>query len=137
MPQTTILIRHADVPAGGGDQALSAGGTVRAQALRRVLRDAGISAIVVSHFKRTQQTAAPLAAHLGLVPRVAEDVAGAVAAILALQPDAVALVVGHTTTLPGISSGLGGPVLPAIKPQEFDHLFVQAGRRVTHLRYGA
>ena len=137
MPPTTILIRHADTTPGPDDPPLNAAGKARAQELRRVLGDTGISAIFVSAFKRTQQTAAPLAADLGLEPLVPPDVAATVAAIRALPAAAVALVVGHTTTLPGINAGLGGPALPAIDLKEFDHLFVHSARRIAHLRYGA
>ena len=138
MPPTTILIRHADITAGPGDDApLNAAGKARAQELRRVLGDARIGAIFVSTFRRTQETAAPLAADLGLDPLVPRDVAATVAAIRALPADAVALVVGHTSTLAGINAGLGGPALPAIDLQEFDHLFVRGAGSIAHLRYGA
>lgn len=137
MAPHTILIRHADVtPGGGDDPPLNAAGTARAKQLRRVLGDARISAIFVSERQRTQQTAKPLAAHLGLSPKEIGDEAGTVAAILALPSAATVLVIGHTTTLPDICAGLGGPALPAISPTEFDHLFIQTGKRVTHLRYG-
>jgi broad specificity phosphatase PhoE len=138
VPPTTILIRHADVtPGGGSDPPLNAAGGARAQELRHVLGDAGISAIFVSQFQRTQRTAKPLAADLGLVPTVLGDAARAVAAIRKLPSAAVVLVVGHTTTLPDISAGLGGPAIPAINLTDFDHLFVHARGRLTHLRYGA
>jgi phosphohistidine phosphatase SixA len=137
VPPTTILIRHADVtPGTGSDPPLNAAGVARAEELRHVLADARISRIFVSTFQRTQRTAAPLATDLGIVPAVA-DVAGAVAAIRKLPARAVVLVVGHTTTLPDVSAGLGGPTIPAIELSEFDHLFVHARGRLTHLRYGA
>jgi len=138
VPPTTILIRHADVtPGGGSDPPLNAKGVARAHELRHVLADARISRIFVSQFQRSQRTAEPLAADLGIVPAVVADVAGAVTAIRKLRATAVVLVVGHTTTLPDISAGLGGPAIPAIGLSEFDHLFVHARGRLTHLRYGA
>jgi broad specificity phosphatase PhoE len=138
VPPTAILIRHADVtPGGGSDPPLNAAGVARAQELRHVLADARISSIFVSEFQRTQRTAEPLAADLGIVPAVVRDVGGAVAAIRKLPATAVVLVVGHTTTLPGISAGLGGSSIPAIDLAEFDNLFVHARGRLTHLRYGA
>jgi phosphohistidine phosphatase SixA len=138
MRALTILIRHADVPAGGGDRALNAAGRARAKELRHVLRDAHVESIFVTEFRRTQQTAEPLAAQLGIVPAVIDqvDVAVLTDKIRNLPAEAVALVIGHTTTLPDISAGLGGPPLPAIGPTEFDRLFVQAHGLLAQLRYG-
>jgi broad specificity phosphatase PhoE len=135
---TTVLIRHADVPAGAGiDPALSAEGLARARELRHVLRDTGIGAIFVTQFRRTKETAKPLAEDLGITPTVIDDVEPLVTAIRALPPGSRALVVGHTNTVPDVISGLGGPAIPAIGATEFDNLFVQAQGRLIHLRYGA
>ncbi len=70
------------------------------------------------------------------MPTQAPDAESALATIRDLPSDSVVLVVGHTTTLPVISAGLGGPALPTIGQQQFDHLFVQRGPHVTHLLYG-
>src|SRR4051812_14663267 len=59
---TLFLVRHAEKASdGGNDPGLSAAGQQRAQALARMLKDAGIAAIFTTEFKRTQATAAPLA----------------------------------------------------------------------------
>jgi broad specificity phosphatase PhoE len=102
-----------------------------------VLRDAGISAIFVTQFRRTQETAKPLAADLDITPTVIDDVEPLVTAIRALPPGSSALVVGHTNTVPGVIIGLGGPAVSPIGASEFDNLFVQAQGRLIHLRYGA
>jgi len=140
MPALTILIRHADVPdPAGSDPALNGAGRARAKELRHVLGDAHVDSIFVTQFRRTQQTAKPLAAQLGIDPTVIEqdDVARLTDTIRDLPASAVALVIGHTTTLPDICAGLGGPPMPAIGPAEFDRLFVQARNRLAQLRYGA
>jgi phosphohistidine phosphatase SixA len=135
---TGVLIRHADVnPGSGTDPPLNAAGLARAQELRHVLADTGIGAIFVTHFQRSQQTAEPLASDLTLVPAVIDDVGGVVAAIRTLPSSSVALVIGHTNTLPEISAALGGVSFPAIGATEFDRLFVLARGRLTRLRYGA
>jgi broad specificity phosphatase PhoE len=100
-----------------------------------VLGDAGIVAILVTSLRRSQQTAAPLAAALGLEPTVADEVDDAVAAIRARKRGTV-LAVGHTNTVPEIIAGLGGPAGVTIGPEEFDRLFVFSQRRLTRLRYG-
>jgi phosphohistidine phosphatase SixA len=133
-----VLIRHADVNIGSGtDPGLNAAGVIRAEELRHVLRNAGVQAIFVSSFLRTQQTAAPLAGDLGVTPTAVADAAAAVAAIRALPSSAAALVVGHTNTLPAIATGLGAGSFPAIGATEFDRLFVLDRGRLTALRYGA
>ena len=71
---TVFLVRHAeradDANAGpkmtGTDPDLSGQGVLRAQALARALKDAKITAIYTTEFKRTRQTAAPLATALGV-----------------------------------------------------------------------
>jgi hypothetical protein len=84
-----------------------------------------------------------LADDLGLTPTILgeDDLVAAVPdiadAIRALPSSAVALVVGHSHTLSQIIAGLDGPPIPTIRAAEFDHLFVQVGPRLTHLRYGA
>ena len=132
-----ILIRHADVNAGGTDPDLNAAGQTRAQELVHVLGDAGIVAILVTSLRRSQQTAAPLAAALGIQPTVTDQIDDAVAAIRSRQRGDTVLVIGHTNTVPEIIAGLGGPADVTIGPDEFDRLFVLSERRLTRLRYGA
>jgi phosphohistidine phosphatase SixA len=135
---TIVLVRHADVApeAGDPDPALTAAGKARAKELCHALGDAGIAAIFVTSLKRSQQTAAPIAAALALTPEIVDDSSAVVATVRKLPSSWAALVVGHTDTLPEICAGLGGPALPPIGLREFDHLFVLAGKRLTPLRYG-
>ena len=76
-----LLIRHGeserallDAPAplvdGQSDPALAPEGRAQAELVAARLAFAGIDAIYVSTLRRTAETAAPLAARLGLVPRV-------------------------------------------------------------------
>lgn len=132
-----ILLRHAEVPSGAGaDPPLSAAGQARAAALADVIGPAGVDKVIVSSFRRTQETAAPAAGLLGLTPAVHQEPAGILAAIGTLPRSATALVVGHTNTVPEVVAGLGGGTV-VIAATAFDNLFVLAGGRLTHLRYGA
>ncbi len=79
-----LLVRHGASQAyvdgtpfplvdGHGDPPLSADGEVQARQVCARLEAAGIDAIYVTTLRRTAQTAAPLAARLGLAPRVEAD----------------------------------------------------------------
>ncbi len=71
---TIFLVRHAEradtapgtSPTMAADPDLSDAGRARADSLATALKDAKITAIYATEFKRTQQTAAPLAKALGL-----------------------------------------------------------------------
>jgi broad specificity phosphatase PhoE len=67
-----------------------------------------IAAIYVSHFKRTQQTAAAVAARFGLTP-IVYDPADTAALIARVRAGPLpALIVGHSNTVPDIVERLGG-----------------------------
>jgi len=79
-----LLIRHGRTEAarpgvsfamkdGQGDPALHPEGTVQAAAVAERLKSDPLAAIYVTTLRRTHQTAAPLAAHLGLTPRIEGD----------------------------------------------------------------
>ena len=130
-----ILVRHAERADGGAgantmttapaDPLLSAAGAARAARLAQVLADAGITAIYATEFRRTQDTAKPLAAKLGVpvqsVP--AKDTVGLVAKLRAGHAKDVVLVIGHSNTVPEVIKALGGPTV-TIGDQEYDSLFV-------------
>ena len=103
-----VIVRHAEKAANGGnDPDLSPAGRARADALARILKDAGITAIFTSEFKRTQETAAPTATSTHVAPTVvtAKDTAGLVAKLHKMKGNA--LVVGHGNTIPNIIRALG------------------------------
>lgn len=146
-PVTVILVRHAEkAPFGGDDPGLSEAGMDRARALAAALRHAGVTGVVTSPFRRTRDTAQPLAEANGIRPVVAplagsatEHVAELRAAVRRLLPGVV-LVVGHADTVPALVAALNGPELPAICEEVYDTLLVlyeSAGRtRVLRTRYG-
>lgn len=79
-----LLIRHGETQAavrgqsfpmvdGQGDPALRPEGEVQALAVGERLKAEPITALYVTTMQRTHQTAAPLAAYLGLTPRVERD----------------------------------------------------------------
>src|SRR5213078_478315 len=103
-----VIVRHAEKASdGGNDPDLSSAGRARADALARILKNSGITAIFTSEFKRTQETAAPIATSTHLTPTVvaAKDTAGLVAKLHQLNGNA--LVVAHGDTIPNIIKALG------------------------------
>ena len=103
-----VIVRHAEKAANGGnDPDLSSPGRARAEALARILKDSGITAIFTSEFKRTRETAAPTATSAHVTPTVvaAKDTAALVTKLHQLNGNA--LVVGHGDTIPNIVKALG------------------------------
>lgn len=133
---TAILIRHGDITgASVTNPDLNANGIARAVELVHMLGDAGIEKIYATKTRRSQQTARFLADHLGIDPDDEKDDDEVVAEICGLVAPSVALIVGHTDTLPTFIISLGGPQIPEIGDDEFDHLYVLTRGQLTHLRY--
>jgi 2,3-bisphosphoglycerate-dependent phosphoglycerate mutase len=106
------------------DPELSAAGRARAEALASMLKDAGVTAIFATEYKRTQQTAAPLAKLLGItlqsVP--SKDTAALVGRVKSAKGDV--LVVGHSNTVPEIVKALGIDIPITVGEADYDNLFV-------------
>jgi len=144
-----LVVRHAEKAGPSGDVPLSAAGEARAQALVAIGKEAGVSAILTTQFQRTRQTAAPLAAALGITPEVLdvkgpvpEHVQGIAAAIRTRFAGRTVLVVGHSNTVPAIVGALGGPKLPDLCDDLYDDLFTvvvsaDGSARLVHAKYGA
>jgi broad specificity phosphatase PhoE len=121
------VTRHYDTPAGERDPDLIPQGKARAQALARWFRGKKLKAIYVSDFKRTRQTAAPLAAERGIVPEVYDprDTPAIVArARVAKVP---VLIVGHSNTVPDIVQQLGGERPADLQHEDFGDVWTVRG----------
>ena len=124
------LVRHAERADDGMDDQpdppLSAPGRVRAEALARLLSDAGITHIYSTPFRRTEQTAAPLARTLNLPvesydPR---DQASMEAFLERILAPGRHVVVGHSNTTPALVERLGGDPVSPIEEMEYDRIYV-------------
>jgi phosphohistidine phosphatase SixA len=120
---TVILVRHAERQPSGADPSLTAAGKRRASLLAAMFAGSGVTAIFTSAAGRTKQTAAPLAAKVGVAPRQIDD-STALAKGQILAGGACVVVVGHSNTVPEFIEALGGPSDVVIGEHEFDHLFV-------------
>ncbi|MDZ4771551.1 MAG: histidine phosphatase family protein [Planctomycetota bacterium] len=126
-PTTLVLVRHGEKdPAGDArDPGLSKAGAARAERLAQLLEAAGVTHLFATEYHRTQDTLAPLAAR---VSKQVEIVPGAktedlLRALDALPAGSIAVVAGHSNTVPKIAEHFGvllggteksvqGPVLP-------------------------
>lgn len=138
---TVVLLRHAEKASEETDPGLSEAGQERATRLATMLEPAGIAAIYVSEMRRTQQTAAPVAAVAGIEPRVfPADSQGALLRRLKWRHRGdVVLVVGHSNTVPAIAEELGASIGVA-EAEGYSGLWVISysrlrGTRLLALRY--
>jgi len=147
MPSLVVLVRHAErgnEPA--DDPGLTPAGARRAQALAQAFSEGRFEAIVTTQYRRTRETARPLAKRMEMEAEVVPIGAGGIEAHVADVVAAVrrhagpVLVVGHTNTLPGLVTALGGPELPPFADTTFGLALVLAprphGASLLQLRYG-
>lgn len=106
------------------DPDLSEAGRARAKALAVVLKDAGVTAIYATEFKRTQQTAEPLARALGLKTVVISAEETETVSAKLKEAEGNALIVAHSNTIPEISKALGAAFSLEIGEADYDNLFV-------------
>ena len=130
---TIFIVRHAEKADATKDPDLSEAGRARAEALAKTLRDANITAIYATEFKRTQQTAAPLAKVLGITVTIlpAKDNAALAAKLRASTGNA--LVVGHGDTIPDSIKALGISDPINIAENDYDNLFAVVLDQKPHL----
>ncbi len=129
---TIIFVRHAEKAVDGGDDpALSPAGRRRVAELTRQLVDAdvvaGIDAIYVSQYRRSRETAAPLADALNLTINEydAADTEAVLETILKRHKGKIILVVAHSNTLPVLIANLGASKkVPPIAENEYDNIYI-------------
>ena len=138
-PVAIFLLRHAEKSANDPDDPdLSEAGRARAAALATLLEHAAVTHLFATEMKRTQQTLAPLAAKCGrtITTLPAQAVDRQINALLELPPGSVAVVAGHSNTIPTITRALGGAVDDLTATPNGD-LLPDYGRLLLVLRSGA
>lgn len=146
-PELIILVRHAEKATDNpnpADPSLSEAGQARAQALALALQNAAVSSIYTTQFKRTRETALPLAQARGITPQVlsakrgAEHIKEVTDAVRASS--GTVLVVGHGNTVPAIATALGAPAMKEFCESSFSHMLILRptgqNMRVVQSRYG-
>jgi broad specificity phosphatase PhoE len=135
---TVYVIRHLQKES-GADPALTAEGRAGASALAELLADKGVTAIYATETRRAMETAAPLAARLGIAITPYDPGDPAALAKVAAGVKGAILVVGHSNTVPQLVASFGGAEPAAIADDEFGTLYiVHAGsNRAEQLHIGA
>lgn len=144
---TVVVVRHAEKALGTiEDPPLSPEGEQRAERLALMFGDnsgAGhLDAIYVTDTRRTQQTAAALAARLHLVPIIlpAADVAASAARLLREHRGGAVLYIGHSNAMPELIRELSGKQIEAPADGDFGEIYVVSvprfgGASLVRLKY--
>jgi broad specificity phosphatase PhoE len=120
-----FLVRHAEKAATvENDPDLSTAGQERAEALARMLKDAEITAIFTTEFKRTQETAAPTVTATQVTPTIVpmNDIPGLVDKLRSLKGNA--LIVAHGNTIPDLVKALGIATPVNVPENDYSELFL-------------
>lgn len=148
---TVIFVRHADkASAPAEDPGLSPAGERRVAELTRQLLEAdvvaGVDAIYSTPYRRTLETARPLAEALDLpIHRYdpeARDLEAFLEGMVDRHKGKIILVVGHSDTVPEMIAELGASKkVPPIADDEYDNIYIISipwfGKTKTiRLRYG-
>jgi len=124
IPAEIFLVRHAEKTADKDDPALTNAGQQRAERLADMLKDTKITQIHSSDYTRTRDTAAPLAAKLGLDVQIYDPRDLPAMAERLKQSGGRHLVVGHSNTTPQLTELIGGEGgAPIIEATEYDRLY--------------
>ena len=121
---TVYIVRHAEKVNETDTTNLNPAGYRRAAVLADTLAMKGIDSIFTTPYRRTRQTAQPLATKLGipLVDYPAKPTEAIVKRVSHIRNKTV-LVVGHSNTILEIARGLGAkPAMLTIESGDFDNL---------------
>ena len=123
---TIYIARHAEKNKSVEGTPLTIEGEERAKLLSKMLKASGITAVYATQALRTQQTAAPLAAHLNLAVEIADvtQLSEFANDVLAEHEGEKVLIVSHSHTIPALLESLGVSDPPFILESEYDNLYV-------------
>lgn len=124
---TFVLVRHAEKGTDDArDPSLSDAGRARADRLARLLSGAPLTAAYATAYRRTQQTAQPVAdGHgIGVTTYDAKMPDATFASQLrATHARGTVLIVGHSNSVPGIVAALSGTAVEAMQDDQFDRIY--------------
>jgi phosphohistidine phosphatase SixA len=124
MAETTVyLARHAEKMTSGDNPELTTVGHSRANNIAQQLLNVGITHIFSTDYKRTIQTATPLAEKLNLEIQSYNPMQLAVFAQQLKAIKGKILVIGHSNTTPELTELLSGQRIKKIDDNEYNDLF--------------
>lgn len=121
---TVYIVRHAEKISETDTTNLTPAGYARAATLADTLANRGIDSIFITPFRRTRQTAQPLATKLSvpLLDYPAKPTEAIVERVSQIRNKTV-LLVGHSNTILEIARGLGAkPLMTKIESGDYDNL---------------
>ncbi|MGA9573881.1 MAG: histidine phosphatase family protein [Lysobacterales bacterium] len=122
---TLYLVRHAEKLADDGDDpALTNAGRHRSEQLANWLRDKGITDIWSSDYRRSRDTARPLASSLGLDLTLYDPANLPALARVLRENRHNALIVGHSNTTPDLARLLCVCFIRDMDDSDYDQLIV-------------
>ena len=141
-PVVVYLVRHAEkADDGTNDPPLSLAGQIRVRVLQDLLADARLTHVHTTDWRRTRDTAEPIAESAGLDvavydPRGLDSLARSIRSMPGRH-----LVVGHSNTTPTLVAALGADPFGAIHEMEYNRLYIVtippgAPPAVSLLRFG-
>lgn len=130
------VLRHLDTPKGERDPDLLPAGAAKAKALVTWFEGKPLAAIFATPYRRTQQTAAPIAAARGLTVQTYDpaDEAALIARVKAVAGPV--LIVGHSNTVPDIVAALGGERPGELAHEDFGDVWTVVSGRTVRERLG-
>jgi broad specificity phosphatase PhoE len=121
---TLYLLRHAEkINSTNKDPGLTAIGQFRAKNIAKQLKPAHIKSIYSTNYKRTRQTAEPLAKQLGIIIKEYNPRKLTIFADKLKSLKYNAMVVGHSNTTTQLVQLLSGQTVESIKEDEYDNLY--------------
>lgn len=120
---TVYLVRHGETEGEGNDPALSDEGRARAARLAELLASRSIERILTTDYRRTRETATPLAELLGVDVELYDPHELQEAAATLRREGGKVVVIGHSNTTPSLVALLGGDPGPPIAESEHDRLY--------------
>lgn len=128
--RTVLLTRHAEKADLSADPMLSVEGAQRAAALSELEAVRGVRSIFTTEYRRTIETAMPVARRLGILSRPVQATGSRIGLeqlardILDAAVVGDVLVVGHSNTVPRVIEALGGPGDIVLREEDFGDLFI-------------
>lgn len=116
---TIYLVRHAEKQK-GDNPGLTKAGKARALALKEKLQGESVEYIYSTNYRRTLETAGPLARHMNLIIRGYDPSDLESFARELTKNSGVYLVVGHSNTTPQLAEALGGGEAIYMPETEYD-----------------